>query len=127
MGMRSLFSLFLDDDRLTRGLGDEEARLLVDWLVDRVERTAERLGQGDLCRREVSRMCLRLRAVGRFIWLWCYQNEPGAACQLAAAERFAWPLPSRPVGAFELMLEILDWEDADQDQRVELLAYQAAA
>ena len=34
MPLKALLEPVLDDELLTRGLGDEEARLLIDWLVD---------------------------------------------------------------------------------------------
>jgi 8-oxo-dGTP pyrophosphatase MutT (NUDIX family) len=127
MAERAYFDLFLSDDRLTRGLGDEEARLLIEWLADRVERNEERLGVGETCLREVMRLCLRMRSVSRFVRLWCHDQARGAACQLAATERFSWSLPGGTVEPFELMLDILDHEDVEQDQRIELLAPRAAA
>ena len=38
MRTKALLSQILDDDALTRGLCDPEARVLVEWLVDEVER-----------------------------------------------------------------------------------------
>jgi len=37
MVAKELLSPILQDDSLTRGLGDAEARVLVEWLVDRSE------------------------------------------------------------------------------------------
>ena len=58
----------------------------------------------------VEGLCRRGRAIARFVYLWCYQNAPGAAGQLAAVERFAWPLPTRQADPCELMQHILRWE-----------------
>ena len=55
-------------------------------------------------------MCTRARAVSRFVTLWCYHQAWGAAGQLAAVERFAWPLPVAAEDPCELMQTILDWE-----------------
>ncbi len=126
MALRAYFDLFLDDDRLTRGLGDEEARLLIEWLADRVERNEACLGEGAVCRREAERLSLRMRSVSRFVRLWCYDGSRGAACQLAATERFNWSLPCTNIEPFDLMLDILDFEDLEQDQRMELLRPVAA-
>ena len=41
--LKALLEPVLDDELLTRGLGDEEARLLIDWLVDQAELFAKRL------------------------------------------------------------------------------------
>ena len=99
------------DESLTRGLGDEEARMLVEWVVDWAELLAEAARSDEDARNLVGRLCRRGRAIGRFVRLWCEPNGRGAAQQLAAAERFAWPLPSRPTEPPDLMHEILTWEN----------------
>jgi hypothetical protein len=48
--------------------------------------------------------------VCRFVVLWCYTNERGAAIQLAAAERFRWPLPCRSIDPCGLMQQIVAHE-----------------
>jgi hypothetical protein len=105
-----LLNYILDDDALTRQLGDEEARVLVEWLVDQAERLA--VSRSDAAQ-EVRRLCRRGRAIGRFVNLWCGQRLRGAAGQLAVAERFYWPLPEGDLDACELMQEILFWESQD--------------
>jgi hypothetical protein len=105
----------LDDDALTRSLGDAEARVLVEWLVDQAERLAQSRGRAD-AEREVRRLCRRARAIGRFVNLWSLQRLRGAAGQLAVAERFYWPLPEGDLDACELMQEILFWESQELDQ-----------
>lgn len=107
---KAVLSPILDDDSLTRGLGDEEARVLVEWLVERMETCHADNGCEDRTRAEVALWCRRARAIGRFVSLWCYQSDHGAACQLAATERFPWPFPSTEVDACDLMIEILAWE-----------------
>jgi hypothetical protein len=106
---RPLLSHILENDALTRGLADPEARVLVEWLVEH----AERLDGADAeLEPEVRKLCLRARAIGRFVALWCHQRERGAAIQLAASQRFNWPLPtSRTIDPCELMQEILASED----------------
>jgi len=91
----------LADDALTRGLGDPEARMLVEWLVEEADRRTADEGQ-------VRSLCRWGRAVSRFVQLWCYAESHGAAIQLAASERFEWPLPATWVEPCELMEEILD-------------------
>jgi hypothetical protein len=103
---KALLNAILADEALTRGLGDAEARVLVEWLVDRAEERAEAADAAV----EVQALCRRGRAIGRFVSLWCHQRSPGAAHQLASAERFTWPLPTCPVDPCELMQAILAWE-----------------
>jgi hypothetical protein len=110
MQAKPLLSHILIDEALTRGLGDAEARVLVEWLVEQ----AERLAASGLAERatwqEVTRLCYRCRAIGRFVSLWCSSRTRGSAIQLAAAERFPWPLPTTGQDPCELMQTILQWE-----------------
>ena len=106
---KPLLSPILDDETLTRGLGDPEARILVEWLVEQAERSA-RAAPVERARAEVGRLCRRARSIGRFVHLWCQAGERGAACQLAAVERFTWPLPCTTLDPCELMEAILGWE-----------------
>lgn len=101
------------DESLTRGLGDMEARMLVEWVVDWAELLAEAARSDDDARRLVNRLCRRGRAIGKFVHLWCDDRTNGrpAATQLAASERFAWPFPSRAIDPPDLMHEILTWEN----------------
>ncbi len=111
MSLKSLLDLILGSDHLTRGLGDAEARRLVEWLVERAEACHAQVKNEESARQEVHRLCRRARAVARFVGLWCHERQPGAAYQLAATERFPWPLPTGPIDAWELMSDILAWED----------------
>ncbi len=110
MSVSPLLSRILDDEALIRGLGDAEARVLVEWLVEQAEGLEEtRSASG--ADAEVRRLCRRGRAVARFVNLWCHRRAPGAALQLAAVERFCWPLPEEAdVDACELMQTIIGWE-----------------
>jgi hypothetical protein len=99
----------LADEALTRGLGDEEARVLVEWLVERAEVLACQ-AEAVAAEQELRRLSRRCRAVGRFVLLWSARSSRGAALQLAGAERFVWPLPEGPVEPCELMEHILEWE-----------------
>jgi hypothetical protein len=110
MSLKSLLDLILRAEHLTRGLGDAEARLLVEWLVERAEACHAESGL-EAAGQEVGRLCRRARALARFVGLWCYEEEPAAAFQLAATERFPWPLPTGAVDAWELMHDILTWEE----------------
>ena len=113
---KPLLGHILGNEALTRGLGDPEARMLVEWLVEQAEQfaadeTPQALGEDAVCR-HVHQLCRRGRAIGRFVTLWCHEGERGAAHQLAAAERFSWPLPSCAVDPCELMAGILSCEAA---------------
>lgn len=107
---KPLLNQVLDNDAVTRGLGDPEARVLVEWLVERAELLAESACDEAAARAEFAALCRRARSLARFVELWCHRRQRGAANQLAAAERFQWPLPCTAVEACELMQHILDWE-----------------
>lgn len=110
MSLKALLNLILDDEALTRGLGDAEARMLVEWLVERAESRYARAAPESEVHADVVRLCGRARVIARFIALWCHRSLYGPATQLAATERFAWPLPSGPVDPCDLLGDILVWE-----------------
>lgn len=113
----NVLSCILDDDRLTNGLHDPEARILIEWLVARTEQWADQGMPAELLPAAVGRMCRRARSIGLFVRLWCHQQAHGAAGQLAATERFSWPLPPAIVDPCELMLTILAWEGSLTPER----------
>jgi hypothetical protein len=118
-----LISRVLGDDSLTRGLGDAEARVLVEWLVDQAEELSLNRAECD-AEPEMRRLCRRGRAISRFVNLWCLQRLRGAAIQLAATERFSWQLPEDyRIEACELMQDILFWEKCDLEQRLQREAH----
>src|SRR5262249_42068446 len=102
---RPLLSRILRNEAVTRGLADPEARVLMEWLADRAEELADRAGA--LLEARLERLCRRGRAIGRFVLLWCYHRQHGAALQLAAAERFGWPFPEAAADPCELMQTIV--------------------
>jgi hypothetical protein len=104
--MRDLLRPILSDDALTRHLGDGEARILVEWLVERAEMWAT----DQDAEAKVQTLCRRARAISLFISLWFYRGQPGAAAQLANAERFDWPLPAPGIDADVMMEHILEHE-----------------
>ena len=104
--MRGLLRPILNDDGLTRHLGDSEARILVEWLVERAEYMAADVD----AEAKVRAMCRRARAIGLFVGLWCYRGQQGAAAQLANAEQFNWPLPEPGLDPDLLMEHILEHE-----------------
>jgi hypothetical protein len=108
---RPLLGDILGDEGLTRGLGDPEARVLVEWLVEQADTLADRSVAEAAA--EVRRLCRRGRAVACFVRLWCYEGSRRSAIQLAAVERFGWPLPTQKgADPCELMQNILTWEGA---------------
>ena len=111
MSMRSLLKPILDDEHVTRGLGDAEGRMLIEWLVERAERLHALDPDERRVKAQVKGLCGRARAVARFVVLWCHERVRGSALQLAATERFAWPLPVSDVDPCDLLNDILAWED----------------
>jgi len=107
---KPLLRHILNNDALTRGLGDAEARILVEWLVDQAEYSALGKASESAIGVEVTRLCRRGRAIGRFVELWCHSGARGAAGQLAVAEGFTWPLPQPEADPCEIMQTILTWE-----------------
>lgn len=100
---KAVLSDIARNEALTRGLADPEARILMDWLIGRVESS----GAG-----WIDPWCKRARSIARFVRYWCHEQNWGAACQLAAAERFHWPLPTRVMDPCDLMEGILEHEPA---------------
>ena len=98
------------DEALTRGLGDIEARMLVEWAAGWAELLAQAAPDAEHARRLVARVRRRAGAVGQFVKLWCDPRTRGAACQLAAAENATWPLPPGRIDPADLMHAVLSWE-----------------
>ena len=63
-----------------------------------------------LTRQLKSRGSAGARGIRRFVSLWCYTRDRRAAMQLAASERFSWPLPATMIDPCELMHLILTSE-----------------
>lgn len=108
--VRYLLHRVLNDEALTRDLGDEEARLLMEWLAERTESIVERSTNPAEAESQVEALRRRGRAIRQFVHLWCYREDHGAATQLAGAERFRWPLPDLYADPWELMHTILEHE-----------------
>lgn len=100
----------LHSESLTRGLDDCEARLLMEWLVDQAEQIGDQAFTQEVTDRRITQLLRRGRSIAHFVQLWCHDQDAAAAYQLAATERFSWPLPSEPTDAFDLMTMILSWE-----------------
>ena len=99
------------DERITYGLADPEARVLVEWLVHKAETIPDsELQQEDqvyaweLCYR-------RAKVLRQFVALWCYRGRPEAAIQLAASEGMADYLPDSSVEEpVDVMLSMMKQE-----------------
>lgn len=105
-----LVERILDDESLTAGLEDPEARLLIEWLVEQAEQIAQQAHSEQQARQYLEQLCRWARAVRRFLLLWCYEGNQGAAIQLAASERFPWPFPpAQQTDALAVLRHILDW------------------
>ena len=112
MRIRALLNRILDDEALTRGLGDAEARILIEWLTDWVETIAERYPGDTEATSRVEMLRRRGRSIRRFVDLWCHEADYAAATQLAASERFRWPLPEADADPWLLMHQIVGWEES---------------
>jgi hypothetical protein len=108
--VKPLLNPILNNEALTRGLGDAEARILVEWLVEQAEDAAADASSEGAAHETVVALCRRGRAIGRFVALWSQFRSRGAAGQLAAAEGFDWPLPAPAADPCEIMQTILGWE-----------------
>jgi len=93
MRVKGLLNVILADEALTRGLGDAEARILIEWLTDWVETIAEQSVADTEALARVEMLRRRGRAIRQFVDLWCREADFAAATQLAASERFRWALP----------------------------------
>lgn len=109
---REFLRPILDDESLTRGLGDAEARLLIEWLVERAENLAASSLAESTRRDRLGSFCRRGRSLARFVQLWCYADQPGAALQLAGAEAFTWDPPTGSSDPVDLMSRILRAEES---------------
>jgi len=117
MRVHSLLEPILGDDTLTRGLGDAEARVLIEWLVERAEELAQSADHPE-ADRALLQLLRRARGIALFVRLWCLDQDHGAAVQLAATERFTWPWPDNRMEAWDLMKAIVVWETAQMDELV---------
>lgn len=99
------------DDRITHGLADPEARVLVEWLVNKAEtipdtelESQDKIYAWELCYR-------RAKVLRQCVSLWCYRGRPEAAIQLAASEGMADYLPDGSVEEpVDVMLSLMRQE-----------------
>lgn len=111
---RSVLNVILRDEALTRHLGDAEARVLVEWLVEEAEILGEQLDP-PAADAEVRKLHRRGRALARFVRLWAVDEDRGAAAQLAASEKLDWPLPDGPADPCLLMQHVIWYETQRRD------------
>jgi len=106
------------DESLTRGLGDVEAQQLMNWLTDWAELLADAARSDADAKRLITRLSHRARAIARFVLWWYQPYQRCAAIQLAATERFEWPLPhdEERFTPVEMMEHILNWESQHRGQ-----------
>lgn len=105
-------SRILDDEGLTKDLNDPEARMLVEWLVERAEKIANEVDDEEAGWQRVDALCKRARLIRRFLILWCERQDHAAAAQFVASERLNWSLPaSDSVDPCEVLQGILRWHD----------------
>jgi hypothetical protein len=110
MDEQGLILRILRDESLTRGLWDPEARLLMEWLVNQIERLFESRASADQIERTYAQLYQWGRAIRRFVFLWSHQEDQGAAAQLAAAEGFSSSLPPADLtDPCEVMAHQLRW------------------
>lgn len=117
MSMRELLNPILTDEAVTRGLGDKEAQLLVEWLAEWAELLADVMPDEEAAREPISQLCRRARTITRFVQLWSEPHSRGAALQLAASERCRWPMPPGTVDPADLMTLILTVEQPSPIRR----------
>ncbi len=109
MSVKSLVAHILNDDALTYRLGDAEARVLIEWLVEQAERLAVTSPPG-VAEQAVRRLCRRGRTLACFVSLWCRDNARAGAVQFAACAGLSRALPTGAVDPCELMQELLGLE-----------------
>lgn len=102
-------SRVLDDEGLIDGLDEDEAGLLVEWLVQRTERIAASAKQEVDAWKQVEMLCKRGRAIARLVVLACQKNDQAGAAQLAERERLPWPPPAA-ADAHQVLQHILNAE-----------------
>jgi len=116
----------LRDEAVTRGLGDVEARMIVEWLAAQAEQIALTAINEVSAWDRVRSVCRRARVIACFCRLWAVPATRGSAIQLVASERLHWPLPHGDVDADELMEGILSWVDRQDEIITESMARRAA-
>jgi len=121
-----LVRYILRDEAVTRGLGDVEARMIVEWMADRAEQLAATAPTEAAAWAAVRALCRRARVISCFVRLWMNPTSRGSAIQLVASENLHWPLPAGDVDSGELMEVLLAWVDRQDELVAESLKRRAA-
>jgi hypothetical protein len=108
---KQLLAPILEDEVLTRDLGDAEARMLIEWLVEQADRQTVDFSSQEDSKQHIGKLCRWARGIAKFVQLWCYQEAHAAAIQLAGSEAFHWPLPATWMEPCDLMERILAWHE----------------
>ena len=102
----------LDDEAVSRNLGDAEARLLFEWLVERAELAAAKADTEVAAERAVAALS-RSGALDRQVRLALVQAaDQGAGRAARLGRALDWPLPPADIDAWSLTGRILRFEDA---------------
>ena len=104
----ALMNRILTDEAMTRLLGDDVARVLVEWLADAADRIPD--GPEETVAAKVEALRQRGRVLSRFVRLWCYEADHAAATQFAATERLTSALPSGWADPYRLMQKLVAHE-----------------
>jgi hypothetical protein len=103
MGQVPMYRRIVNDESLTRGLGDIEARMLVEWLTDWADLLEDTIPDEEDAQRQVTQLHKRAKAIGKFVVLWSDGESKAGAVQLA--------LPPEDYTGDEVMAGILQWEN----------------
>ena len=111
MATSTLLRGVLDNDALSRNLGDIEAAMLFRWTAEWAELLEENCESTTVAAEAVARLVRRARGIAKFVSLWSWPDSRASAFQLAASEQFRWPMPDANMDADGAMAHILTWED----------------
>jgi len=101
----------LQNEAITRDLGDIEAAMLFRWTAEWAELLEESCESAEVAAEAIRRLVRRARGIAKFISLWTWPDSRASAFQLAASEQFRWPMPDAGMDPDGAMAHILTWED----------------
>ncbi|MSR30933.1 MAG: hypothetical protein EXR99_05445 [Gemmataceae bacterium] len=107
---RGQLARILDDPALFNGLEEPEAKLLVGWLSDWVEKAVDGESDSVQVERLIQKGWERGRAIRKVFLLWANPESRKNAIQLAATEKLIEFLPASvqdPISWWEITLENL--------------------
>lgn len=116
MDAESWLNRIRDDEGITDGLGDDEARVLLDWLCDRVRRRVQSSNDRAAVARDVQEEIRLGRFLGQTIARLCEDRDLASAQQLWAKEKRRPNLAELdagdPTGALK---KLIAWQEATHD------------